>query len=157
MNMADLLHIAPGLNGAALRGQLRTDEPMARHVSWRSGGRAARCYVPADIEDLAAFLRGLPVDEPLCFVGLGSNLLVRDGGFRGTVVLMHNSHSAMRMEGELVFAGAGALLNLLNAPSAVLQLGQPYLQVLALALLLDAFHASMAAVMVSGGVHGAVL
>ncbi len=108
MNMADLLHIAPGLNGAALRGQLRADEPMARHVSWRSGGRAARCYVPADIEDLATFLRRLPVDEPLCFVGLGSNLLVRDGGFRGTVVLMHSTHAAMRMDDGLVFADAGA-------------------------------------------------
>ena len=108
MNMADLLHIAPGLNGAALRGELRLDEPMARHVSWRSGGKADRCYEPADIDDLAAFLRGLPADEPLCFVGLGSNLLVRDGGFRGTVVLMHSTHAAMRMDGGLVFAGAGA-------------------------------------------------
>jgi UDP-N-acetylmuramate dehydrogenase len=108
MNMADLLHIAPGLNGESLRGQLRSDEPMARHVSWRSGGMAARCYVPADIDDLAAFLRLLPAGEPLCFVGLGSNLLVRDGGFRGTVVLMHNTHAAMRMDGGLVFAGAGA-------------------------------------------------
>ena len=66
-----------------LRGSLREDEPMARHVSWRAGGRAARAYVPADLDDLQAFLPMLPPHEPVCFVGLGSNLLVRDGGFAG--------------------------------------------------------------------------
>ena len=69
-----------------LRGELRRDEPMARHTSWRAGGAAARFYRPADLDDLAAFLSGLPVDEPLLWLGLGSNLLVRDGGVRGTVI-----------------------------------------------------------------------
>ena len=72
-----------------LRGELRFDEPMARHVTWRAGGIAARAYVPADLDDLAAFLRATRIDEPLLFVGLGSNLLVRDGGFDGTVVFLH--------------------------------------------------------------------
>jgi UDP-N-acetylmuramate dehydrogenase len=90
-----------------LRGTLRFDEPMAKHVSWRAGGRAARAYVPADLGDLRAFIRSLPPQEPIEFVGLGSNLLVRDGGFPGTVVLTHNTHGAMRLDGELTFAEAG--------------------------------------------------
>ncbi len=91
----------------APQGRLLRDEPMSRHVSWRAGGRAKRAYVPTGIADLAAFLRTLPEDEPVLFVGLGSNLLVRDGGFDGTVVLLHNTHGEMRMEGELVYAEAG--------------------------------------------------
>ncbi len=69
-----------------LRGELLLDEPMARHTSWRAGGRAERYFIPADAEDLAYFLRGTRDDEPLLWVGLGSNLLVRDGGFSGTVI-----------------------------------------------------------------------
>ena len=91
-----------------LRGTLRLNEPMARHVSWRTGGVARRAYVPADIADMAAFLRTLPEAESVCVVGLGSNLLVRDGGFRGTVVLTHSTHGAIRMDGESVYAEAGA-------------------------------------------------
>ena len=93
-------------SGVALRGSLRLNEPMAKHVSWRAGGVAGRAYVPADRVDLAAFLTTLPRGEPVCFVGLGSNLLVRDGGFHGTVVLMHSSHGAMRVEGDLMYAEA---------------------------------------------------
>jgi len=95
-----------GQSAAVLRGVLRLNEPMARHVSWRAGGAAARAYVPADRADLAAFLATLPKGEPVCFVGLGSNLLVRDGGLRGTVVLMHSPHGAMRLEGESLYAEA---------------------------------------------------
>ncbi len=72
-----------------LRGTLRRDEPMARHVSWRAGGRARCTYAPADLDDMALFLRGLPDGEPVCMVGLGSNLLVRDGGYDGTVIFTH--------------------------------------------------------------------
>jgi len=76
---------------AALRGTLRRDEPMARHVSWRAGGSARVFYQPADVEDLAAFLRTREPSEPILFVGLGSNLLVRDGGFEGAVVFTHHA------------------------------------------------------------------
>lgn len=72
-----------------LRGTLCRDESMARHVSWRAGGSARRAYAPADLDDMALFLRGLPGDEPVCMVGLGSNLLVRDGGYDGTVIFTH--------------------------------------------------------------------
>ncbi|MFM9971252.1 MAG: UDP-N-acetylmuramate dehydrogenase [Burkholderiales bacterium] len=104
MNMADV--IASGM--ATLRGRFLFDESMARHVSWRAGGRAERVFIPADCDDLALFLRQCAPGEAICFVGLGSNLLVRDGGFRGTVVLMHSSHAAMRIEGEALFASAAA-------------------------------------------------
>jgi UDP-N-acetylmuramate dehydrogenase len=93
---------------AALRGTLRLNEPMARHVTWRAGGAAAHAYSPADGADLALFLRTLPADEPVQFVGLGSNLLVRDGGYRGTVVLLHSSHGTVRLEHGRVHAEAGA-------------------------------------------------
>ncbi|MCG6874182.1 MAG: UDP-N-acetylmuramate dehydrogenase [Betaproteobacteria bacterium] len=107
MDMAEHRHVsnAPGADG--LRGRLLREEPMARHVSWRAGGRAKRAYRPADLADLAAFLRSLPAAEPVCFVGLGSNLLVRDGGFAGTVILLHSTHGSLRVEGEVVFADAG--------------------------------------------------
>lgn len=69
-----------------LRGNLLLDEPMSRHTSWRIGGPADRYYQPADIDDLAQFLQQLPIDEPVFWLGLGSNILVRDGGIRGTVI-----------------------------------------------------------------------
>ena len=69
-----------------LRGVMLHDEPMAKHTSWRVGGPADRYYQPADVADLCAFLAQLPADEPLMWLGLGSNLLVRDGGIRGTVI-----------------------------------------------------------------------
>jgi UDP-N-acetylmuramate dehydrogenase len=90
-----------------LRGELRRGEPMMRHVSWRAGGAADHFYVPADLDDLAAFLRQLPPEEPLLFVGLGSNLLVRDGGWRGTVVLTHGAKKRPAMDGGLIYAEAG--------------------------------------------------
>jgi UDP-N-acetylmuramate dehydrogenase len=71
------------------RGELREREPMARHVSWRAGGAVDHAYFPADLEDLRGFLRSLPPEEPVYFVGLGSNLLVRDGGLRGTAIFTH--------------------------------------------------------------------
>ena len=114
MNMGETLHFAPGSIVGSLRGRMRADEPMSKHVSWRAGGIAARTYTPADTDDLAAFLRTLPADEPLVFVGLGSNLLVRDGGFRGTVIQMHSSHALLRLEqvegieGDCIHASSGA-------------------------------------------------
>jgi UDP-N-acetylmuramate dehydrogenase len=109
MNMAETKNLAK----VRLRGELRRREPMARHVSWRAGGAVEQAYLPADLDDLAAFLRTLPEAEPVYFVGLGSNLLVRDGGLRGTVVLTHRSLRAVRVErrgvdGGMLYAEAGA-------------------------------------------------
>ena len=83
------------------------DEPMSRHVSWRAGGAAQRVYQPADLADLQRFVQQTPSDEPLVAVGLGSNLLVRDGGFRGTVLLMVGALTELRMDGDLIYAQAG--------------------------------------------------
>ena len=71
------------------------------------GGVADQLYTPSSVEDLQAFLKSLPHGEPVHFVGLGSNLLVRDGGVRGTVVLMHDALTEMRFEGNKVYAEAG--------------------------------------------------
>jgi UDP-N-acetylmuramate dehydrogenase len=76
--------VAPKTGG--LRGELCRDEPMSRHTSWRVGGPARTYYRPADLEDLAVFLSGLPADEDVVWLGLGSNLLVRDGGIPGTAI-----------------------------------------------------------------------
>lgn len=65
---------------------MKVDEPMSRHTSWRVGGVARQFYQPADIDDLATFLSQLPESEEVFWVGLGSNLLVRDGGINGTVI-----------------------------------------------------------------------
>ena len=90
-----------------LRGEMRYDVPMSRYTSWRAGGAAQRMYRPADRADLQQFLMQLPVDEPLIAIGLGSNLLVRDGGVKGTVLLMPGALSELRMEGNLIYAQAG--------------------------------------------------
>ena len=74
-----------------LRGTLLHDEPMSRHVTWRAGGHAKTFYQPAGLPDLCAFLRTLDAREPVLFLGLGSNLLVRDGGFDGTVIFTHHA------------------------------------------------------------------
>jgi UDP-N-acetylmuramate dehydrogenase len=77
----------PAKSSTSLRGRLLLNEPMSRHTSWRVGGPADRLYIPADLDDLAAFLASVPESEALHWVGLGSNLLVRDGGVRGTVIM----------------------------------------------------------------------
>jgi len=89
-----------------LRGKLARHAPLAKHTSWRAGGPADTLYVPADRDDLAAFLRQLPATEPLTVLGLGSNTLVRDGGVRGTVVVMHNPGAVLAIADGLVYADA---------------------------------------------------
>ena len=91
-----------------LRGDLKFNEPMASHTSWRVGGPADRSYRPADLLDLQRFLSTLPADEPLYWVGLGSNLLVRDGGIRGTAILPFGGLTTLQLlDGHRLRAGAG--------------------------------------------------
>lgn len=89
------------------QGTLLMNESMARYNSWRIGGKADRLYIPSSLDDLSAFLQSLDAEEPVNFVGLGSNLLVRDDGVRGTVVVLHNALNRLQMEGNLIYADAG--------------------------------------------------
>ena len=86
------------MRSEALRGELRSAEPMGRHVTWRASGAAAHAYFPSDLDDLAVFLRQLRHDEPVLMVGLGSNLLVRDSGFDGTAIFTHGALKTLRLE-----------------------------------------------------------
>ncbi len=88
-------------------GKLLKNEPMARYTSWRVGGQADQLYIPANLEDLQEFLRNIKTNQAIYFVGLGSNLLVRDGGVRGTVIIMHNVLTELKMDGDLVHVEAG--------------------------------------------------
>ena len=84
------------------------DEPMAGHTSWRVGGRADIFFAPATVEDLKAFLATLPGDSPVYFIGLGSNLLVRDGGIRGAVICTSAlPKDVARLDEERVRVAAG--------------------------------------------------
>lgn len=86
---------------------LLENEPLARYTSWRVGGTADRLFVPSSLEGLAEMLTGISPEEEIYFVGLGSNLLVRDGGVRGTVIVMHQALKALRMDGAYLYAEAG--------------------------------------------------
>ncbi|HEY2635521.1 MAG TPA: UDP-N-acetylmuramate dehydrogenase [Steroidobacteraceae bacterium] len=84
------------------------DVPMAKHTSWHVGGPADLFFTPRDAMDLAAFLRQLPPDVPLLWIGLGSNLLVRDGGIRGAVISTHGALGAFaRLSATRIQAEAG--------------------------------------------------
>ncbi len=90
------------------RGILLSNEPMSKHTSWRVGGGADQFYTPADIEDLAAFISALPEQELVVFIGLGSNLLVRDKGIRGTVISLQGSLSEIdTIDESSLSVGAG--------------------------------------------------
>ena len=104
MNMSEPTQFS----AAGLRGTVHHDVDMRRYTSWRAGGRAQHLYQPADLADLAIFLRAVPADEPLIAVGLGSNLLVRDGGLRGTVLLLHAALDELHITADgLLYAQAG--------------------------------------------------
>ncbi|MFW2372999.1 MAG: UDP-N-acetylmuramate dehydrogenase [Gammaproteobacteria bacterium] len=92
-----------------LRGVMKLNEPMSKHTTWRVGGPADRFYTPADREDLAQLLKSMPLDEPVFWLGLGSNLLVRDGGIRGTVIALKGSLSEIQLLDDCrLEVGAGA-------------------------------------------------
>ncbi|NOY65976.1 MAG: UDP-N-acetylmuramate dehydrogenase [Gammaproteobacteria bacterium] len=91
-----------------ISGELLHNEVMARYTSWRVGGPAERMYKPAGLNDLMLFLQGLPESEPVFWLGLGSNILVRDGGIRGTVIATQGSLAGLEiMKDGCVRAEAG--------------------------------------------------
>jgi UDP-N-acetylenolpyruvoylglucosamine reductase len=90
-----------------LRGAVAHDASLAKFTSWRAGGAADTLYRPADRDDLARFLRQLPKTTPVTALGLGSNTLVRDGGVRGAVIVMHDPGAALAVADGLIYVDAG--------------------------------------------------
>jgi UDP-N-acetylmuramate dehydrogenase len=91
-----------------VQGEVRYNEPMSRHTSWRVGGPAEVFFAPASIDDLVSFLVELDAEVPLFWHGVGSNLLVRDGGLPGVVVSATRIlRDLERLDQYLVRAGAG--------------------------------------------------
>jgi UDP-N-acetylmuramate dehydrogenase len=91
------------------RGTLTPNRPLADLTWLRVGGPAEYLFQPADAADLAAFLANLPADIPVFPMGVGSNLIVRDGGLRGVVVRLGRGFNAIGIDGDIVTAGAAAL------------------------------------------------
>lgn len=84
------------------------DESMSRHTSWRAGGNAKQYVQPGSLSELAEFIATLPEDEEILFMGLGSNTLIRDGGFDGTVIATQAVMSQLEMiDDTTVYVGAG--------------------------------------------------
>ena len=93
----------------SVRGTLTPERPLADLTWLRVGGPAEVLFQPADLDDLAAFLAALPGDVPVFPMGVGSNLIVRDGGIRGVVIRLGRGFNAISVEGSRVTAGAAAL------------------------------------------------
>src|SRR5260221_6102660 len=101
-------HIAPAQISPEFSARVLYDVPMSKHPSWHAGGTADIVFTPRDALDLAAFMRQLPPAVPLLWIGLGSNLLVRDGGFRGAVISTHGALGAFeRLSATRIQAEAG--------------------------------------------------
>ena len=105
--MADRIGRLPAF-AQGLRGTLLMNEPMSRHTSWRCGGDAEFFYTPADREDLVQLLRQIPGELDVHWVGLGSNLLVRDGGITGIVIRTSKGLNEIEITaGNQVYAESG--------------------------------------------------
>jgi UDP-N-acetylmuramate dehydrogenase len=90
------------------RGRLAADAPLGPQTWFGTGGPAEVLFRPADVEDLASFLRALPTDVPVTVLGVGSNLLVRDGGVKGVVIRLMRGFTGIAVDGNQLLAGAGA-------------------------------------------------
>ncbi len=92
----------------AWHGVLHHNEYLSKYTVWGIGGPADRFYKPADLDDLCLFLADLPADEPLFWLGLGSNILVRDGGIRGTVIHTAGCLNALeKLDTNTIYSQAG--------------------------------------------------
>jgi UDP-N-acetylmuramate dehydrogenase len=91
------------------RGRLTADAALGPQTWFRAGGEAEVLFRPADVEDLATFMAGLPSDVPVTVLGVGSNILVRDGGVKGVVIRLLRGFTGISVEGQEIVAGAGAL------------------------------------------------
>lgn len=104
---------------APVRGKLLRDEPLGPYTWFRVGGAADALFIPADAEDLADFLKGLEASVPVTVLGVGSNVIVRDGGVEGVVIrLAGRAWGQVSVEGDRITAGAGALDSMVARASA---------------------------------------
>ena len=90
------------------RGRLTADAPLGPQTWFRAGGPAEVLFRPADVEDLSSFLKALPAEVPVMVLGVGSNIIVRDGGIKGVVIRLMRGFTGIAVEGNEVVAGAGA-------------------------------------------------
>lgn len=90
------------------QGELLLDVLLADYTTWRVGGKARCLYKPHDVNDLALFIRQLPPEESIIWLGLGSNCLIRDGGFSGTVIVTQGCLKQVHLvENDTVYVEAG--------------------------------------------------
>lgn len=91
-----------------LRGRFLVQEKLANYISWRVGGKAERMYIPADKQDLQQFIASLSINEQVFYLGLGSNLLIREGGLRGTVINLRSTVKQMnRLDDTHIYVESG--------------------------------------------------
>jgi UDP-N-acetylmuramate dehydrogenase len=101
--------LAPPASGRGIKGRLTPNAPLAPLVWFKAGGAAEWLFEPADIDDLAAFLAALPAEVPVMALGLGSNLIVRDGGVPGVVVRLGKPFAQVeRLDATTLRCGGGA-------------------------------------------------
>ncbi|HRO33414.1 MAG TPA: UDP-N-acetylmuramate dehydrogenase [Brevundimonas sp.] len=102
-----------------VRGKLLRDEPLAPYTWFRVGGAADMLFIPADADDLADFLKALDPAVPVTVLGVGSNVIVRDGGIEGVVIrLAGRAWGQVTADGDTITAGAGALDSMVARASA---------------------------------------
>lgn len=90
------------------RGEVKLNEPMSKHTSWRTGGAAESFFIPASVDDLALFLQDLHEDIPVFWLGVGTNLLVREGGIPGVVIAAARVlRNLEKIDSHRVRAGSG--------------------------------------------------
>lgn len=94
-------------NQAIVRGELLCNEAMSKHTSWRVGGPAEYYFKPADRDDLIDYLKQVDAHDNIYFIGLGSNLLVRDGGIKGLVIAPLGGLSGIQQQEEYLYVEAG--------------------------------------------------
>ena len=107
-----------------VRGKLLRDEPLGPYTWFRVGGAADVLFIPADADDLADFLKALNGSVPVTVLGVGSNVIVRDGGVEGVVIrLAGRPWAQITTEGDTITAGAGALDSMVARASAKAGIG----------------------------------
>ena len=102
-----------------VRGKLLRDEPLGPYTWFRVGGAAEAFFIPADADDLAEFLKALDRAVPVTVLGVGSNVIVRDGGVEGVVIrLAGRPWAQVATDGDTITAGAGTLDSMVAKASA---------------------------------------